>query len=51
MARISVGSAFAWVALGALAEVVSVLAGPGNVAFTDRAAVGRSAATTVFSAS
>jgi 2-methylisocitrate lyase-like PEP mutase family enzyme len=51
VARISVGSAFAWVAFGALAEAAAELAGPGTFAFSDRAAVGRRATTAAFFAS
>lgn len=48
VSRISVGSAFAWVALGAAVEAAEELRGPGTYGFWERAAVGRARATEAF---
>lgn len=48
VARISVGGAFAWVALAALVEAGQELLGPGTYGFLDRAAVGAATARSVF---
>ena len=48
VARISVGGAFAWVALAALVEAGQELLGPGTYGFFDRAAVGAATARSVF---
>ncbi len=50
VARISVGSAFAWVALAALLEAGQELLGPGTYGFWDRAAVAAAAARSAFAA-
>jgi len=50
VARISVGSAFAWSAFGGLVEAADELRQAGTYGFSDRAALGRRAATEAFGA-
>ncbi len=48
VSRISVGSAFTWVALGGLMEAAHELLGPGTYGFWERAGTGRQAAERAF---